>query len=343
MSSSEETDAGKNIWSKKSRKTPRTPRKTVKKEESNKMMDILKQLAVDVKDIKREQSVYAEELKALRSDNERLRKENESIKKEEVRELYGWIYYLNLYTIERFIVYEEESKTSKKASSEETDAGKKIWSKKSRKTPRTPRKTVKKEESNKMIDISKHLAVDVKDIKREQSMYAEELKALRSDTERLRKLSVDVKDIKKEQSVYTEELKALRSDNERLRKENESIKKEEVRELYGWIYYLNLYTIERFIVYEEESKPSKKASSEETDAGKKIWSKRSRKTPRTPRKTVKKEESNKMMDILKHLAVDVKDIKREQSMYAEELKALRSDTERLRKQDLLSEKGVEER
>ncbi|KAF5273229.1 hypothetical protein FQA39_LY07560 [Lamprigera yunnana] len=46
------------------------------------LMDILKQLAVDVKDIKRQQRIYAELLKAFRSDNERLRKENESIKKE---------------------------------------------------------------------------------------------------------------------------------------------------------------------------------------------------------------------------------------------------------------------
>lgn len=102
MSSSELTDEGKkrrggfeeedNEVFKRSRRIQRTP---VKKEEdkTDKMMEILQQLAIDVKEIKKEQKTCMQELIELRKENEILKKENETFRKEsdqtrkELREL----------------------------------------------------------------------------------------------------------------------------------------------------------------------------------------------------------------------------------------------------------------
>lgn len=92
MSSDELTDEGKrrresnyatDIQSfKKSKKLMRTPTKKEERDKDDKIMEILQQLAVDVKDIKREQKIYTEELKKLREENEKLRNENITIRME---------------------------------------------------------------------------------------------------------------------------------------------------------------------------------------------------------------------------------------------------------------------
>uniref|UniRef100_A0A6P7GZ07 Centrosomal protein of 290 kDa-like n=1 Tax=Diabrotica virgifera virgifera TaxID=50390 RepID=A0A6P7GZ07_DIAVI len=121
MSSDELKDEGKRMRKgdeegekgdvKKSRQMDTTTRKGSGVEREDEMMEILKQLALnlreeneaislDVKDIKSEQRIYAEELKELRAENQKLREENEAIRKEseqtkkQVRELSTRLDYL---------------------------------------------------------------------------------------------------------------------------------------------------------------------------------------------------------------------------------------------------------
>ncbi|CAG9831559.1 unnamed protein product [Diabrotica balteata] len=79
MSSNKLTDEGKRMRRgdeegekedfKRSRNVDRTPIKGSGVEMKDEMMEILKQLALDVKHIKRNQRVYAEELKEFRAEN----------------------------------------------------------------------------------------------------------------------------------------------------------------------------------------------------------------------------------------------------------------------------------
>ncbi|CAG9829935.1 unnamed protein product [Diabrotica balteata] len=65
---------------KKSKKVDLMPIKGIGVEMKDEIMEILKQLTLDVKDIKRKQIVYAEDLKELRAEKQKLKKENEAIR-----------------------------------------------------------------------------------------------------------------------------------------------------------------------------------------------------------------------------------------------------------------------
>uniref|UniRef100_A0A6P7G7N1 Uncharacterized protein LOC114338714 n=1 Tax=Diabrotica virgifera virgifera TaxID=50390 RepID=A0A6P7G7N1_DIAVI len=110
MSSDELTDEGKRRREegeddesdpfKRSRRVERSPEKTGADRKIDRVMKLLEDLASDVKDIKREQGIYAEEIRALREENKKIMKENEEIKKEneqakrDVRNLTSRVEYL---------------------------------------------------------------------------------------------------------------------------------------------------------------------------------------------------------------------------------------------------------